>query len=1182
MKRFLIFLATTLTMVLLSMVLTSCALPNANSPHTHSVSKVFERASTCSEQGNIEHYVCSCGKYFADSNSTTEITDISLPLDSSNHEQLNSIDAKPASCVSLASISYFECPDCFNIYSDENGEYQLSESDIYYGEYGTHSNVELEEGEKATCSSYGVLDCYICNDCERLFLDQDCMKETYYGAPELVINYDYSNHTYLTFNQGVEPDCLNSGIKDYYTCDACYRMYEDEQAFKEIFSYTDLYLEPTQHNVTYYPERQPLCSNDYIGNMAYYYCSSCGRNYDSPYGYYEILETGIYGNESEFWCHTLEYVPEQKQTCVQDGNRAHYLCDCGVCFDENYWIYPDSSSFYDGMEKNEWSHSIVYLAARQADCSPGNIECMHCEFCDKYYSLDVDIYYPTDDYMIPKTQAVIPANGNHKLKESPYLAPTCSESGSSAYWQCESCLEYFRDEAGLNVFDQSLIPLAPTGHRWEHHQAKASSCKEQGNIAYSHCTKCNKDFNLYASPIEDVTGRTSTGYLPHRTTFIAGVEPTCTETGLKDRYSCSTCSKKFEDEDAMIEIIDIVIPEKGHSFSSGWKSDGNGHWHESICGHNVISEIIPHNNNGTRLGVASTCKTHGYNEIYCTECLAPTGTAELPLEGHKYSNLVERKEPNCFYEGVLAHYTCLTCDNWFDENYVLKSKSELSIPVVSDAHSYKYTTTESTCQTQGATIGKCEYCTDEKITYKPLVSCSYGMIALDTYYHAQACKWCKEVKGVKSYHFFDSHYTCTTCKEDYDYTENIQYFIAKESGSSIYYAYIEGMLSGYSVPSVLKIPTVLEGCEVRNINGYAFNKKTSLKEVYVPEKVNSIGNYTFQGCTSLEMVYFIGESELVTVAQFAFDGCTKLSKFVMPKTVKYVKESAFRNTAIEYVEFYNLDSTIGMECISAFENCKSLELVYFYDTCPIKYLPDEMFKGCTALKDVRLNSSLLGIHSGAFRNCSSLQDIVIPEEVTFILDYAFYGAFDKNLDLSITIPESVNKVGTYAFAHGGLSEVYLLGFTTYENFDENSLLSNGSSAFATNSKLERVVVGEKVEVLSFAMFSSCAQLEEIEFRNSENIKYFGDACLRTGTLLDITISIDEEVQYFGNKVFSVDDSGKSHTIVSFKDYSNLKLYNTTTKTYEYAITSQELLDTALNTLLTSGSHQLVTEEYLSR
>ena len=51
--------------------------------HEHSLTHVDDRESTCTSEGNIEHWQCtSCGKYFKDAAATTEATwgELQLPM----------------------------------------------------------------------------------------------------------------------------------------------------------------------------------------------------------------------------------------------------------------------------------------------------------------------------------------------------------------------------------------------------------------------------------------------------------------------------------------------------------------------------------------------------------------------------------------------------------------------------------------------------------------------------------------------------------------------------------------------------------------------------------------------------------------------------------------------------------------------------------------------------------------------------------------------------------------------------------------------------------------------------------------------------------------------------------------------------------------------------------------------
>lgn len=66
---------------------------------------------------------------------------------------------------------------------------------------------------------------------------------------------------------------------------------------------------------------------------------------------------------------------------------------------------------------------------------------------------------------------------------------------------------------------------------------------------------------------------------------------------------------------------------------------------------------------------------------------------------------------------------------------------------------------------------------------------------------------------------------------------------------------------------LVKTYTVLDGTTF--INHKAFQNKTSLKEVSIPDTVTSIGDYAFYSCTSLTAAYFYGDAPTVGSSVFA-------------------------------------------------------------------------------------------------------------------------------------------------------------------------------------------------------------------------------------------------------------------------------------------------------------------------
>ncbi|MCD8288018.1 MAG: leucine-rich repeat domain-containing protein [Porphyromonadaceae bacterium] len=85
-----------------------------------------------------------------------------------------------------------------------------------------------------------------------------------------------------------------------------------------------------------------------------------------------------------------------------------------------------------------------------------------------------------------------------------------------------------------------------------------------------------------------------------------------------------------------------------------------------------------------------------------------------------------------------------------------------------------------------------------------------------------------------------------------------------------------------------------------------------------------------------------------------------------------------------------------------------------------------------------------GIGSSAFRDCTELMDVTLPNSIISIGDYAFYNC--SNLS-EITIPDNVTEIGNYAFfSCTALTEVTL----------GHSVASIGNAAFFGDKKLEGI------------------------------------------------------------------------------------------------------------------------------
>ncbi len=98
------------------------------------------------------------------------------------------------------------------------------------------------------------------------------------------------------------------------------------------------------------------------------------------------------------------------------------------------------------------------------------------------------------------------------------------------------------------------------------------------------------------------------------------------------------------------------------------------------------------------------------------------------------------------------------------------------------------------------------------------------------------------------------------------------------------------------------------------------------------------------------------------------------------------------------------------------------------DDLPVTGIGNYAFKNCTELEQINLPDSLLWIGGGAFYNCSSLANITIPSGVEFIDGNVFYGCTSLT---SVVIPESICGISFGAFDDcENLNAVFYTGTST--------------------------------------------------------------------------------------------------------------------------------------------------------
>ena len=162
--------------------------------------------------------------------------------------------------------------------------------------------------------------------------------------------------------------------------------------------------------------------------------------------------------------------------------------------------------------------------------------------------------------------------------------------------------------------------------------------------------------------------------------------------------------------------------------------------------------------------------------------------------------------------------------------------------------------------------------------------------------------------------------------------------------------------------------------------------------------VTEIGKYAFRDCSGLTSVTI--PNSVTSIADYAFAGCSGLTSVTIPNSVTSIADYAFQNCS-------GLTSvTVEITDLAAW--CTNPVTFSIPSSCTL-YLS---LNG-NVIQDLTIPNSVTKIGNYAFDGCSGLTSVTIPNSVTEIGNRAFYGCSGLT---SVTIPNSVTSIGYSAFA----------------------------------------------------------------------------------------------------------------------------------------------------------------------
>ena len=268
--------------------------------------------------------------------------------------------------------------------------------------------------------------------------------------------------------------------------------------------------------------------------------------------------------------------------------------------------------------------------------------------------------------------------------------------------------------------------------------------------------------------------------------------------------------------------------------------------------------------------------------------------------------------------------------------------------------------------------------------------------------------------------------------------------------------------------------------KVTELGSNCLQFKNDLYSIVIPEGVEKLGFKAFYACQKLTDIDLpLTLKEIGDVSGLTFEACTDLEKghFVI-KDLKWwcsmVIKGVYSNPIYYAKHIYDTN------------NQEITDLVIPED---ITSIGDFAFCRCEGLKSVTFHDKLTNMGGHAFAYCTGLTNVEIPASLKVIDEYTFY--YCSNL-ATVTIPEGIETIGFDAFTHSGLKTLTLpstirdmmQSFVSCEQLETLTLtdgITELDGSFYYCHALKEVRIPGSIKKLSFQDFNSCNSLETVVF-----------------------------------------------------------------------------------------------------
>ena len=685
--------------------------------------------------------------------------------------------------------------------------YELDDSGSSSGDCD-HADAEFHAEEPSTCTVAGVSAYWYCPDCDKYFADNNGSRGSVISTAGTEL--PLAEHSWDEVDS-VASTCTVAGHIDY-ECTVCH---------------------------TEKTENLPLAAHNYVSGV----CSVCGAAEPAGYELTATLSDGEYvfgvvkgtvgtdtaigavkGELSGTWGAYTVLTPENGLIASADDIEIWTLTNVtgGITLQNKstgkYLSLPTGTGSGSGVPSFSDSAVTIYTSVVSADNSTfklhptdSSTNQLACNFGSGYgYRMYATRNQGTDSGICVEirfykagSSSVTPSCDHADAEFTAEVPSTCTVAGTSAYWYCPDCDQYFADNNGVlgAVIATAGTPLELAAHNYEwdgddavngEHTLVCSECQDSITEACTdgdsdgYCDVCSTE--MPATPVssdyELATTLEDGDYV-----FGAVQGPVGTDTAigavkgeLSGTWGAYTVVTPANGVIAAADVNDIEIwtltnvtggitlqnksTGKYLSLPTGTGS-GSGVPSFSDSAVTIYTSVVSADNSTFKLHPTDSSTNqlacnfgsgYGYR-MYATRNQATNTTgicveirfykaASAPIScSHDDIEFVAAVASTCTVAGNIAYWYCPDCDQYFaDDNGQAGSKiAAASVALALAEHNWEETeTVPSTCSQAGYIAYECSVCHTEKTEDLPLAAHNYEWDGDDAVngYHKLVCSVC--------------------------------------------------------------------------------------------------------------------------------------------------------------------------------------------------------------------------------------------------------------------------------------------------------------------------------------------------------------------------------------------------------------------------------------------------------